>query len=111
MIKRGGSVDKRIYKFSGKFTSAETDRSELIDYYIVREREMTPVWVNRVQRMKLTITINVYGNHNFIYGDIIELHDGQKCSVVSITLNEKPRNVAVRHLLKPVIESITLGLE
>jgi hypothetical protein len=58
-----------------------------------------------------TCVIGIWGEHHFVKGDVITLHDGLQLQVVNQTFEYKQHNIKIRHLMKPYVVETQVTLE
>ena len=103
--------DRRVYDKKGKWKSPNNDIEENIFYFIKENLTLVPSYRNGREELKETITITVFGSHQFVKEDNITLADGVRFKIQEITPNYVEHNVLVTDLLKQRIQSCDLVLE
>lgn len=104
-------IDRRIYLYEGEWQSPNDDHREKIFYYYVQPLTLAITNEFNKQKVKPTCVIGIYGEHKFVKGDVITLHDGLKLQVFEQTLIYRETNLKVRHLLKSQVEETQVTLE
>lgn len=104
-------VDKRVYIHEGKWQSPDNDNVERIFYYFIQPLTMTLESEFNRQAIKPTCVIGIWGEHNFVKGDVITLHDGLTLQVTNQTFVYKQGNIKIRHLMKSYVQETQVTLE
>lgn len=104
-------IDRRVYLYEGEWKSPNEDHSEKIYYYYLQPLTLRLTNEFSKQRVKPSCVIGVYGEHKFVKGDVITLHDGMELQVVEQTFIYREGNIAIRHLLKSHVEETQVTLE
>jgi hypothetical protein len=104
-------IDRRTYLYKGSWRNPNQDLDTPIFYYYIQPLTMALQMRQGREVIKPTATIGVYGEHRFIKGDVITLHDGMKLQVVEQTLTYYEGNIKVRHMLKPRVLETSVILE
>lgn len=104
-------VDRRVYLYNGVWQSPTEDLKTPIFYYFVQT--LTLAIENNQSRevVKPTCVIGIYGEHHFVKGDVISLHNGLQLQVMEQTLIYREGNIKVRHLLKSKVQETQVTLE
>jgi hypothetical protein len=55
--------------------------------------------------------IGIYGEHHFVKGDVITLHNGLQMQVMEQSLTYREGNIKIRHLLKSKVQETAVTLE
>lgn len=104
-------VDRRTFLYEGTWQSPSNDQTEKIFYYYVQPLTLAMTNEFAKQAIKPTCVIGVYGEHKFVKGDVITLHDGLTLQVTEQTFVYRQGNIAVRHLLKSKVQETQVVLE
>lgn len=104
-------VDRTVYSFQGKWQNPRQDVETKIYYFISRPMTLSADYKNGIEQFTPSIEITVCGEHPFANDDKITLHTGETYKIDGITYNYKEHNIAVRDMLKPVIENMVITLK
>lgn len=104
-------VDRRTYLYEGEWQSPNNDHKEKIFYYYVQPLTLALTNEFAKQAVKPTAVIGVFGEHHFVKGDVITLHDGLQLQVTEQTFIYRTGNLAVRHLMKSKVLETQVVLE
>jgi hypothetical protein len=61
--------------------------------------------------VKPTCVLGIYGEHHFVKGDVISLHNGLQMQVMEQTLIYREGNIKIRHILKSKVQETRVTLE
>jgi hypothetical protein len=71
-----------------------------------------PLRITNVERVvKPTCVLGIYGEHHFVKGDVISLHNGLQMQVMEQTLIYREGNIKIRHILKSKVQETRVTLE
>ena len=104
-------VDRRTFLYEGTWQSPSNDQVEKIFYYYVQPLTLAMTNEFAKQAIKPTCVIGVHGEHHFVKGDVITLHDGLELQVTEQTFVYRQGNIAIRHLLKSKVQETQVVLE
>jgi len=104
-------VDRRIYLFEGKWQNPDNDNVERIFYYFLQPLTMAVESEFNRQMIRPTCVIGIWGEHHFVKGDKITLHDGLQLQVTEQVFNYKSGNIKVRHLMKSYVQETQVTLQ
>jgi hypothetical protein len=104
-------VDRRIYLYEGKWRNPSNDMDEPIYYYYLQPLTMAIGTDFGKQTVRPTALIGVWGEHHFVKGDLITLHDGMQLQVTEQTFVYREGNIKVRHLLKSKVQETQVQLQ
>jgi hypothetical protein len=104
-------VDRRTYIHKGSWTNPNQDLTTPIFYYFIQPLTMALQMRQGREVIKPTATIGVYGEHHFVKGDVITLHDGMQLQVVEQSFIYREGNIKVRHMLKSRVQETSVVLE
>lgn len=96
-------VDRRVYLHEGTWQSPDNDNKEKIFYYFIQPLTMAVESEFNRQMVRPTCVIGIWGEHHFVKGDVITLHDGLTLQVEAQTYIYKQGNLKVRHLMKSYV--------
>ena len=104
-------VDRRVYLYDGVWTSPTEDLKTPIFYYFVQPLTLAIENNQRREVVKPTCVIGIYGEHHFVKGDVISLHNGLQMQVMEQTLIYREGNIKIRHILKSKVQETRVTLE
>lgn len=104
-------VDRRTYLYEGKWRNPNEDVDTPIFYYYLQPLTMSIETRQGRESVKPVATIGVYGEHHFVKGDKITLHDGLELQVVEQTFIYREGNIKIRNLLKSRVQETQVILE
>jgi hypothetical protein len=104
-------IDRRTYLYEGSWQSPTNDLTEKIFYYYLQPLTLALTNEFAKQAVKPTCVIGVHGEHKFVKGDVITLHDGLTLQVTEQTFVYRTGNIAVRHMLKSKVQETQVVLE
>lgn len=103
--------NKKIYNATGTWNCINNDTTTRIDYYYETPLSYATSYDDYAkEKVIVTCSIRVFGNHHFLKGDVIILEDGTKLYVVNIKMNFRERNARFNMFFKPIVydQSVTL---
>lgn len=105
-----GRIDRSRYPLDG-FIIKTNGQQVPIAYRISRDIGVTSEFTNKIEQIKYSGQLVVYGDIKFAKGDLCKLHNGALLQVVSWTPIYWGRNIQVRHLLKARVKEILVDIE
>jgi hypothetical protein len=104
-------VDRRTYLYEGKWRNPINDLETKIFYYYIQPLTMAIEMRQGREMVKPTAVIGVFGEHHFVKGDIITLHNGLELQVNEQSFTYREGNIKIRHLLKSQVLETAVTLE
>ena len=104
-------IDRRSYLYEGLWQSPNSDLQEKLFYYFIQPFTMTMELRQGREIIKPTCVLGIYGEHHFVKGDVITLHNGSQLKVVNQTFTYKEGNIKVRSMLKSFVLETAVELE
>ena len=105
-----GRLDRSRYPLDGFLVKTNGEQIP-IAYRISREVALTSEFIGKMEQIRYSGQIVVYGDIKFAKKDIIKLHNGAILEVSACTPVYLSRNMQVRHLLKPKVKEILVDIE
>lgn len=109
-LKNALLVDRTVYSFKGKFKNPNNDVYTTVYYFISKPETLVVDYKNGIETFTPELEITIKGEHPILVNDYFTLDNGTKRKVYGVSLNYKEHNIAVRDLLKPVVDSMVLVL-
>lgn len=104
-------VDRRTYLYEGSWRNPENDLDTPIFYYFIQPLTLAIEGNQSREVVKPTCVIGVHGEHRFVKGDVIKLHDGLELQVMEQSFTYREGNIKIRHLLKSKVLETAVTLE
>lgn len=104
-------VDRRTYLYEGKWKSPSEDLDTPIFYYFIQPLTLAIEQNQAREIVAPTCVIGVFGEHHFVKGDVITLHNGLTMQVMEQSFTYREGNIKVRHLLKSQVLETAVTLE
>ena len=104
-------VDRRQYLYEGKWRNPNDDVDTPIFYYFTQPLTLAIEGNQGREIVRPTCVIAIQGEHHFVKGDNITLHNGLVMQVMEQTLIYREGNIRVRHLLKSKVQETQVTLE
>lgn len=109
-LKNALLVDRTVYSFAGKFKNPKNDVYATVYYFISKPETLVVDYKNGIETFTPELEITIKGEYPILVNDYFTLDNGAKRKVYGVSLNYKEHNIAVRDLLKPVVDSMVLVL-
>jgi hypothetical protein len=104
-------VDRRTYIHEGHWRNPENDLDTPIFYYYIQPLTLAISGNQSREVVKPTCVIGIHGEHHFVKGDVITLHDGLQLQVTEQSFTYREGNIKIRHLLKSKVLETAVTLE
>ena len=104
-------VDRRTYLYEGKWRNPDSDLDTPIFYYFVQPLTLSIEGNQAREVVKPTCVIGIQGEHRFVKGDVITLHNGLTLQVMEQSFTYREGNIKIRHLLKSKVQETQVTLE
>lgn len=104
-------VDRRTYLYEGKWRNPDDDVDTPIFYYFIQPLTLAVEQNQAREIVSPTCVIGIFGEHHFVKGDVITLHNGLTMQVTEQSFTYREGNIKVRHLLKSKVLETAVTLE
>lgn len=104
-------VDRRTYLYEGKWRNPDEDLDTPIFYYFIQPLTLAIEQNQSREIVSPTCVIGIFGEHHFVKGDKITLHNGLIMQVTEQSFTYREGNIKVRHLLKSKVLETAVTLE
>jgi hypothetical protein len=104
-------VDRRTYLYEGKWRNPDDDVDTPIFYYFIQPLTLAIEQNQAREIVSPTCVIGIFGEHHFVKGDVITLHNGLTMQVTEQSFTYREGNIKVRHLLKSKVLETAVTLE
>lgn len=103
-------VDRKTYPHKGTWRNPDQDVDYVFFYYFINPMSLQVQTQYGRETVKPTAVIGVAGNHPFVKGDVLTLHNGMELQVQNITFNYFDGNIRIRELLLPRVREMVVEL-
>ena len=104
-------VDRRTYLYEGKWRNPNEDLDTPIFYYFKQPLTLAIEQNQARENVAPTCVVGIFGEHHFVKGDVITLHNGLTMQVMEQSFTYREGNIKVRHLLKSKVLETAVTLE
>lgn len=109
-MKYVGIVDRKTYIYKGTWRNPNQDVDYVFYYYFVQPLTLRVTSQYGKEQVRPSTLIGIFGQHPFVKGDKLTLHDGTTLQIGEITLEYYEGNIRIRNALVPRVREMVVEL-